>query len=252
MIRLKSLIRESDEYPIDSDQWEDWYEYIKYFEYEIEKPELKKLIKRFNLKYNVKLNNQFVTVWDTSQTVYFRYNKDNETFDLIKDVQDWFFDLSDSDIEEMVGHSADDSYNDHIEGTLKEMKFNPGKVYHYTTEEKWKAIQEDGVLNQSYGTGITNRSTKGIFTSTSPETYHDGSYGNVCLEIDLSAFKKEMNISEMDLEYEPDVADYLLRSDLVSALEMYDSIHIDLSSDMSPSTIIVGYSIPIKYIKKLG
>lgn len=242
MIKLKRLIENAE--PTDSDQWDDWYDYIKYFEYDIEKVEIAKLIKRFNLSWDGYFNNTVVKIQDR----YLTHDKDAETFSLIKDIEQWVYDLSDSNYRDL-GINPEDMYNGHIESTLKDLKKNPGKVYHWTTEEKWEEIQLDKQMVGSYGTGINNRGAHGIFTSANAEEYQLGSYGNICLELDLDKFKIESGITELDLAFEPEVEEFLMREHVRYALHL-DSRE-DVSGDISPSTVVVSYIIPIKYIRQI-
>ena len=140
-------------------------------------------------------------------------------------------------------------YNGWNECTLEEMRKNPGKVYHYTTEEAWEKIQSHGGMKGSSGTGLTNRGSHGIFTSTNPEVYAEGTYGNICLELNLEAFKNDSRLPELNLSYEPEVDEYLLREYVWSELKIESRDEIDSSGGMSPYTIIVGHNIPLKYIR---
>jgi len=242
MIKLKSLIPETQE-PVDSDQWDDWEEYLDYFEYEIEKGEVSKLIKKHNLKGKGYFNQRVVVIFG-KPPVYLIYDADNETFDLIKDIQQWIYDVDVSDFID-----PDTIYNNWVESSLKDMRANPGKVYHYTTPEKWALIQQDGKMVGSYGTGINNRGAYGIFTSTDPEEYAMGTYGEICLELDLDSFKRESGLPELNLDFEPETVDYLSRNYMASALEI--EMRDDIPSDISPYTVVVNQVVPIKYIKPI-
>ena len=122
-------------------------------------------------------------------------------------------------------------------------------MYHYTTPEKLELIKSSGKMIGSYGTGINNRSAYGIFTTVNIEEYQDGIYGDVCLEIDLSRLKLENNMSEISVEYEPEVSEYLIHEYIGSTLEI--DFNAEIPSDMSPYTLIVKHTIPTKYIKQL-
>jgi len=243
MIKLKSLLPEAQE-PVDSNQWEDWHEYLEYFEYEIEKGEVAKIIKKHNLRGKGYFGNKIVAIFD-KDNVYLQYDADNETFDLIKDIKQWIYDVDVSDFID-----PDTIYNNWIESTLKDLRVSPGKVYHYTTPEKWELIQQDGKMVGSYGTGINNRGAYGIFTSTDPEEYALGTYGDICLELNLDLFKTESGLPELNLDFEPEVVEYLSRDYLVGVLGI--EIRDELPSDMSPYTVIVNHVIPVKYIRQVG
>ena len=68
MIKLKSLLKEILE-PIDSDQWDNWAEYIEHFEYDIEKLEISKIIKQHNLNYESYLKNAIVKLYDKTTSL---------------------------------------------------------------------------------------------------------------------------------------------------------------------------------------
>lgn len=241
MIKLKSLV-EAEE-PVDSDQWEDWEEYLHYFEYDIEKGEIAKLIKKHGLKGKGYFDQKLIKIFGKTP-MYLLYNAENETFDVIKDIEQWIYD---TDISDFI--DPDTIYNNWVESSLKDMRVNPGKVYHYTTPEKWALIQEDGKMVGSYGTGINNRGAYGIFTSTDPEEYAVGTYGNVCLELNLDAFKNESGLPALNLEFEPETMDYLMRSTMASAMEI--EMRDDIPSDISPYTVVVNQVVPLKYIKPI-
>lgn len=248
MIWLKHLINENNE-DIDASLWDDWQEYLDYNQYDLPKEEILKLKNKFNLNVEQYLKVVF-KLSDNKQTEYVIYDPAAATFEYIKDIQDWIYNLSDSEMESLLGYGADKIYNAWNECTLEDLKQNPGKLYHYTTESNWEEIQRSGELRGSYGTGLSNRNVNGIFTSTDPEQYADGTYGDVCLEIDMDKYKKEHNLANVDIMYEPDVEEYLLR-DLIRATLELDDISIDIPSDMSPYTIIVEHIIPIQYIQSI-
>lgn len=246
MIKLRSILnlREVSE-PEDSDQWENWRDYVDYFHYGIDAKEIHKLIQKYKLSYENYDKLNMMKVWDQNKEVYLEYDIKNETFDWIRDINDWVSSVNSRD----VGIDIDEIYSGYIEGTLGDIKKEPGNVYHYTTDEGLELIEEAGEIRGSYGTGINNRGAYGIFTSVDPEEHADGSYGDICLEIDLGRFKVENNLSELNLNYEPEVEDYLIREYIYSILEIED--RDNLPSDISPYTIVVNHNIPIKYIRKI-
>jgi hypothetical protein len=250
MIKLKKLLTEID--PDDnSDQWDYWYDYIYEIEYGIEKDELNKLYRKYNLSAEKYFDGKIVKLWDKKKVAYLEYDFKSETADLIKDINQWIYNLSDMDTV-ALGIDETKVYNPWIESNLKDARENPGKVYHYTTEEKWEEIQQDGQIIGSSGTGLSNRWEHGIFTSTDPEEHALGTYGDICLEIDLDKFKTESGLKELDLQFEPDVMEYLIREYIRSVLELGESRdEIDSSGGMSPYTIIVGHTIPLKYIRRI-
>lgn len=245
MIKLKSLLLEDSE-PIDSDQWDNWTEYIEYFEDEIKKSEISKLIERHRLNYESYLNNMVSKLYDKTESIYLGYDSD-ETFSWIKDINQWVYDNSDKI--NSFGINPDNIYNVYVERSLNGLKKSPGKVYHYTTEDKWENIRRDSKMVGSSGTGINNRGAHGIFTSVDPEEYTLGTYGDICLEINLEQFKLDSGLLELDLEFEPEIVDYLNREYLWHALKVES--RDDMPSDISPYTVIVRHTIPLNYIKQI-
>jgi hypothetical protein len=252
MISLKSLIFENNDDDLNADLYDDWIEYLGYNEYNLPQDEIKKLIKKFNLRVEKKLK-KILILSDNKKTEYLEYNSDEQSFDYIKDISEWVINLNENEMENLLGMDINSIYSGYIECTLNEMMKNPGKVYHYTNEDSFEEIKESGLIKGSYGTGLANRYITGIFTSVNPEEYADGTYGNICLELDLDSFKKENNLSKIDLSYEPEVSDFLLKEQIVSSLELENEINVDIdsSSGISPYTIIVHENIPLKYIKEL-
>lgn len=244
MIKLKSLFLESE--PEDSDQWDNWVEYLDYFDYGIDGGEIRKFIHKFNLNHKQYFKDKILYLSDAKTKVYLEYDVKNDTYDFIKDIRQWVYDVDpfDLNIEESK------LYNGAIGCTLDDLREHPGTVYHYTTPEKWELIQRSGVINPSLGTGLSNRQAYGVFTSVDPEEHADGSYGDICLEINLQSFKEQQGFDKLDLEFEPDVYDYLAREYISAVLDL--QMDFDLSSDMSPQTVIVNHSIPIQYVREYG
>ena len=58
MTRKRNIVENLE--PADADQWEDWIEYLDYFEYDLDVEELKKLIVKFGL------NNEIVSLTSVS------------------------------------------------------------------------------------------------------------------------------------------------------------------------------------------
>lgn len=249
MILLKDLIIENDK-DIRADLWDNWRDYIKYNQYDIPKEEVIKLKNKFELNVNQYLKIIFKLSDNKNSELYLIYDPKTESFEYIKDINDWIYNLNSAEMEEMLGYGVDKIYNGWIESTLEDLKTHPGKLYHYTTEEKWDDIQQSEELHGSSGTGLRNRFAHGIFTSVDSEEHASGIYGDVCLELDMDAFKQENNLSEVSFQYEPDIEEYLLIDMIRVELELED-FSINLPNDTSPYTIIVGHNIPIKFIKRI-
>lgn len=250
MIKLKKLILEN------------WVEDFKEKEYDISLNDIKKISEQYKLSTQFKLNNNIICISDETDNIELYFLKDLNTnyYDLIAstkdELEDWITSVSFNIIREIIYPVSEENIgNPWIdEGiSIKQLKENSVKLYHYTSEENWEDIQTEKILKMSRGTSLTNRGTFGIFCTTDPETYADGTYGNICLEIDINEFKNGENIEDINLEYEPDAEDYLLRSYLIYNLS-HGSISEDIisvPSDISMNTIIIGHNIPIQYIKQL-
>lgn len=138
-----------------------------------------------------------------------------------------------------------------LEQTLGSLQDDPsGTYYHYTTEEAWEEIQEDGYMITSSGTGLENRGQSGIFTSVDPETYADGTYGDVCLKLDIEAYINDGHRATAEVEspvLEMEIANFI-NCVLDKECESY------CSSDYSQFTVIIipeEGSLPIKYITRI-
>jgi hypothetical protein len=121
MIWLKDLITENDE-DINADLWDDWEDYIDYNSYDIPKEELIKLKNKFNLNIKQCLKELFRVSDNTNSELYITYDPKSESFEYVKDIKDWIYNLSDSEMEELLGHGVDSIYNGWIEGTLEDLK----------------------------------------------------------------------------------------------------------------------------------
>ena len=226
-----------------------WVEYLDHFDYDCPRIEISKLKTRFDLEYIAYFEQKIIKLYDNKKrSVWLEYDKENETFDVIKDIMDWLYS---NDAETVTNLNSDDIYSNYLETTLKKFKENPSPVYHYTTEENWELIRQDGKLVGSSGTGINNRNAHGIFTSIDPEEYQDGTYGNICLELNLPAFKSKFKIPNLDIYYEPQVADHMIREYIAYELELGELLDNYHSEGISPYTLIVGHTIPLEFIKQI-
>lgn len=245
---LFSLIKESSE-----DDWrnyEDWEEYIDWEE-EILASEVQEFSEKFNLSGNYYCNGKLLKIQKDNYSYWFELDEEvySKIADSDEDMINHISNINDYTKLEYLNITEDDVYIGGWESSIGDTKEYPGIVYHYTNEDAWNDIQKSGKMNTSYGTGLTNRGARGIFTSVSPETNALGQYGDVLLEIDLSSFKQDYNIDKLDLSPEPEVFEEALNAALASVLDLqYDEY---VSSDMSLDTIIVGHAIPLKYIKRI-
>jgi hypothetical protein len=232
-------------------EYEDWIEYIDY-EDGIEKTKLESFINHFNLVSEFYMNGNYLNLKDSSNSYWLERNDDiyEKIADSDEDMKNSISNIQDYIKLQLMGITKDDLYIGGWGTTIGDLREYGGTVYHYTTEEKWEDIKSTKELRTSYGTGLTNRSENGIFTSVSPETYVDGTYGDILLEINLIDFKNDYKIDHLDLNPEPDVLEAAINNTFANALgfEDYDEY---VSSDMSEETVIVGHVIPLKYITQL-
>lgn len=242
MIKLTKLITEGVE------EFDDWIEYIKYESYAMPKEDIRQLIQKFGLQGKKYLDGKMVKLWDDKRFAWLEF--DGDTLDYVDNIGEWLSNLNDYEYAEYVDPEI--IYNSWVESSLNDLKENPGKVYHWTTEEKWEKIQQSGKMVGSSGSGLNNRGAYGIFTSINPEEYAIGSYGNICLELDLERFLKESGKPKLNLAWEPQVEEYLVREYLRSVLEIEnDRDEIENDGGISPYTVVVNEVIPIQYVRQI-
>lgn len=218
----------------------DWQEYLSDKEFDITPNEVQDLVTKNNLTYEWKLNRHILILDDD---FYLLFNAKEKELTWIKDIKEWVEGLSDYELSDYVP-PEDEIYHDPLGCSLKEFREHPSSVYHYTTQEGWEGVQEEGQLNPGGGTGLTNRWAHGVFTSIDPEEYADGTYGDVCLEIDLPTMLREN--PNLPLSLEPEVEEALMKSYLYGALELENNTECN---DTSANTLIIGAAVPIKYIQ---
>lgn len=221
----------------------EWQEILDEETFDIPAALVERMVKLNKLSFSWKLNKRILLLEDD---VYLRYDKEDHTFFYIDDIKGWLYDLSDTEMFDFVGE-VEDIPNGHLGESLNEFKAHPSEVYHYTTEEALEEIRESGGLDTTSGTGLTNRFAAGVFTSVDPEEYADGTYGDICIDIDLPAFLKAH--PDTQISFEPEVEECLMRDALAGALGLDDiDISPDSSGGMSYQTIIVGSAIPLKFL----
>lgn len=246
--RLYSLIIESNSTSFQ--EYDNWVDFIDDESDIFNIEELGQFVDHFQLSVRRFMDNYYIQISDQSNTIWFEY--DNDVYSKIADSDDdmkyTIQRMADHDKIHIMKISEDDIYISGWESTIGDMCRNGNTVYHYTTKEGLKKIRDSGEIRPSWGSGLSNRGTKGIFTSVSPETYADGTYGDIMVEIDLTAYMKDYKLPRLDLQPEPDVMEASINGIFMYRLgfEDYDEY---VSSDMSPETVIVGEVIPVKYIK---
>lgn len=249
-------MRFSDLYKVISEEneYEDWTDYLYYNS--IEKDKIDEFAKNNNISFEFYLNSYYLKFYDSNNSIWLEYDSNNDSYDQIEksdsDMANQIDSIPDHLKLELLKITEDDIYIDGWECRIGELREYGGTVYHYTTEEGWENIQKSKEMRGSYGTGITNRSAYGIFTSIDPEEHAIGTYGDVCLEIDLTEFKKKIGIEKLNLDPEPDVLDYAINNSFASALDLSDEYTSEVPSDMSIFTVIVNHNIPLEFIKRLN
>ena len=240
--------------PSEFESIDSWTDYIEEDDV-IDTDRLPELIEQFHLKANYYFDNFYLNLKDNLKSFWFEFNKSNDSYEVTERSDNGMLES----IDQMDDHTKlgllkineGDLYIGAWECTIKELQEHPGTVYHYTTEEKWNDIQVSGGMKTSYGTGMTNRSTQGIFTSVDADEHASGTYGDVCLAIELNRFKQRSGIERLDLAPEPDVLEATINETFAHALG-FNGHESYVTSDMSPFTVIVGHIIPVRYITRLN
>jgi hypothetical protein len=205
-------------------------------------------------EFSLEIENVFNTVYlfegyffiKDDDNVYSKWCREDELSSVIDSLYDY-------EILKLLGVEEDDVYLDGWEGRIKEIQSSPLVVYHYTNEDSWERIQESGELRGSYGTSLSNRGSRGVFTSFDPEEYAIGSYGNICLKIDLGKFKEDLSLDRLEVYPEPEVFEVEIKNQLISKLSNnYIPFEVSFSNGVSNLTVIVDHDIPVEYIEAIN
>lgn len=241
-----------EELPPKYEEYDNWTDYLDFESGDIEENQLPSFIEYFDLQSIHYLNDNYLNLRDSQSSYWFQKNDDlyEKQAESDEDMKSDIHRIDDHIKLELMGLTEDNLYIGGWECTIGEFRSEGGLAYHYTTEEKWEKIQKTRELRTSYGTGLTNRNANGIFASVSPDTYAEGTYGDILLEIDLTRFKNDYNIERLDLSPEPDVLEAAINNSFANSLG-FDDYDEYISSDMSEETVIIGHVIPLKYIKQL-
>ena len=235
------------------DEYEDWTDYLEDNEYNLSLEDVQSLANHFELNLDEPIEGALLRIRDSRKTAYLSMDGNDDLSVFAWDEESCASELNRMSDHEMflwLGIKEDDLYMDGWECTIGDFKEYPRTVYHYTTEEKWEEIQESGGLRCGYGSGITNTCEHGVFTSMDPEEHAIGTYGNVCLEIDLRKLKEIHGT--LSVSPEPDALTHNLVSVLFHKLELDSRNNLDSSFGMSPHTVIVSHSIPLSCISEFG
>ena len=202
-----------------------------------------------NLEVIEEEHNSIYKIYD----YYYLLKNDNdhyyEKWCRVRDIEETIDYMEDQDILNLLGKEEDEIYIDGWECNIDDLQKNPPVLYHYTTEEAWEEIQESGELVGGSGTGLGNRSANGIFTSFDSEEYAIGTYGDICLEINLPAYKKDNGLEEVSLYPEPEILEVSIRNLLKSYFDNVSLDEVPNSSGVSSLTVIINDTIPLKYIR---
>lgn len=123
----------------------------------------------------------------------------------------------------------------------------PETLYHATQEEYVEPIMKEGLLTR-WGSGMTNRGTRGVFTSESPDGYID-SYGDYKIRIDTDAMKRDGFTP--DVQREPEVLSHIVSQAINHTYDIPVEREPEHSGGMDPQTWIVTEGIPPKYLSLL-
>lgn len=159
--------------------------------------------------------------------------------------------LDQKDVDELVDVFFINEDNVHMSGwetSIGEISKNPGTFYHYTIFERLEGIVDDEILIPSYGTSLGNRGTRGIFTSVSPETFADGSYGDILISINLDEWAKENDVDGSFIVPEPSVFEGEVKAYVAYSFQR-DDYYFQPEQGESEETAIIQEPIPIKYLK---
>lgn len=241
-----------EELPPKYEEYDNWTDYLDFESGDIKENQLPSFIEYFDLQSIHYLNDNYLNLRDSQSSYWFQKNDDlyEKQAESDEDMKSDIHRIDDHIKLELMGLTEDNLYIGGWECTIGEFRSEGGLAYHYTTEEKWEKIQKTKELRTSYGTGLTNRNANGIFASVSPDTYAEGTYGDILLEIDLTRFKNDYNIERLDLSPEPDVLEAAINNSFANSLG-FDDYDEYISSDMSEETVIIGHVIPLKYVKQL-
>lgn len=123
------------------------------------------------------------------------------------------------------------------------------KVYHGTKKENIELIKRNGLLVKKDTRGLSNRHTPpAVFASLDPSGTE--SYGDVVIDIDLAAMKKDGYTPP--IEQEEPVITSQLREALAHLIGLEDYSYYEEDSGISSETIVIFGNIPPKYLSFEG
>jgi hypothetical protein len=144
----------------------------------------------------------------------------------------------------------EDFYPDYQDQFNDDFWASGGEVYHATDEENAAGIESDGIEASSRTRGLSNRGVgAAVFTTSDVEETELGSYGPAVFKIDVAAMARDG--VKPYASQEPDVVAYELKGALAAAVELDDYSPEEPESGMSVHTVILGGSVPAKYVSRL-
>lgn len=173
-----------------------------------------------------------------------KYIIDDPLSPYIREIDSWFYSIDDDKLSEFYNIP---DYNDEFWKNVGEGFF----VYHATPLKNLDNITKNGITPKSETRGINNRGTPAaVFTSDNQNDISN--YGDVVLEINVSAMKKDGYTPTVSAEEPLQYAEY--KDELASKLgfEDYNVGNEYYSEGIYASTIIFYGIIPPQYIKRLG
>lgn len=121
----------------------------------------------------------------------------------------------------------------------------PETLYHATPCENKEEILKNGLL-PGWGTGLSNRNSHGVFTSTELDGYID-SYGNCKFAIDTMRMKQAGDMPLM--QKEPEVFEYLVSQAIGHRYGVNVDRWVDSGGGMDHNTWIMDGGVSPEYLK---
>jgi hypothetical protein len=173
-------------------------------------------------------------VWTLGKNVIEWDGKDR--YATVSDASEWVYQVNVDD----VYPNAEDEFNTQFWADAQ----SGGALYHNTQPGNVKAILEEGIGATEDSRGMSNRwEGPGVYTTTEPEWYEDGMYGDAQFEIDVGAMAKDGYTPYVKLE--PDVQEGHLREAIANKLGIED---FAFQYEEDETTVVLRGNIPPKYL----
>lgn len=147
---------------------------------------------------------------------------------------------------ERIGSSIDPAdYFEHVYGDGSDFWDSPVPLYHATPGRNLSSILKKGLLPQDESRGLRNRGVSdAVFTTSNLDRASDGMYGDVVLEIDTLAMRRESVMP--DVSAEPDVIEAEAAQALAHALG--DDNYV-FEAENDPTTLILHGAVPPRFLR---